>query len=90
MQLKEENVKLRAVIEDLEQKLKEKNWYLSYDDIKPGRTLGKYVSDFTFFPNFECNDAFLEVLNYSEARDEGMGVCENLARYSRNSRTAGT
>lgn len=81
-QLKEENVELRAKIEDLEQKLKGMNHSLSYDDIKPGGLLGKHVHNFTFFPNFECNDAFLEVLNYSEACEEGKGVCENLARHS--------
>ena len=82
-QLKEENAELRATIQDLEQRLKEKKYCLSYDDIKPGGILGKYVSDFTFFPDYACNDAFLEVLNYSEACDAGRGVCENLARYSK-------
>ena len=73
-QLKEDNAELRAIVEDLEQKLKGKTCYLSYDDIKPGGILGKYVGDFTFFPDFACNDAFLEVLNYSEACDAGRGV----------------
>ena len=82
-QLKEENAELRAKIHDLERQLKEKKYVLSYDDLKPGGALCNHVSDFTFFPDFDCNENFLDVINYTEACDEGRGVCENLARYSK-------
>ena len=39
------------------------------------------MKDFTFFPDFDCNEAFLELLNFAE---EGKpGICENLVRYSK-------
>ena len=82
-QLKEENAELRAKIHDLERQLKEKKYVLSYDDLKPGGALCNHVSDFTFFPDFDCNENFLDVINYTEACDKGRGVCENLARYSK-------
>jgi len=44
----EREVKLGAIIDDLESKGK----HLSYDDLKPGGTLAKHVNDFTFFPDY--------------------------------------
>ena len=82
-QLKEENAELRAKIHDLERQLKERKYVLSYDDLKPGGALCNHVSDFTFFPDFDCNENFLDVINYTEACEEGRGVCENLSRYSK-------
>ena len=82
-QLKEENVKLKAAIERLEQRLEESKFVLSYEDLKPGGALANYVNDFTFFPDFDCNDAFLDLINYTEACEEGNGLCENLVRYSK-------
>ena len=76
-----ENESLRNKIKDLEAQLKEKNFCLSYDDLKPGGKLAKHVKDFTFFPNFKCNDVFLDFINYTEGRPEGDGMCEKMARY---------
>ena len=54
---------------------------LSYDDLKPGGTLADSVADFTFFPDFDCNEAFLDLINYTEACEPGEGLCENMVRY---------
>ena len=56
---------------------------MSYEDLRPGGVLGKHVNDFTFFPNFECNDAFLDLVNFTDHCEPGQGLCENLVRYSR-------
>jgi hypothetical protein len=61
---------------------KEKKDHLSYDDLKPGGRLAKHVGLFTFFDDFECNNAFLDVINHTIGRGKGKGVCENLVRYS--------
>ncbi|EJK68248.1 hypothetical protein THAOC_10592 [Thalassiosira oceanica] len=76
-----ENESLRNKIKNLEARLKENNSCLSYDDLKPGGKLTMHVKDFTFFPNFKCNDVFLDFINYSDGRPKGDGMCENMARY---------
>ena len=54
---------------------------LSYDDLRPGGTLAASVGAFTFFPDFASNDAFLNVINFTEACEPGEGLCENMVRY---------
>ena len=51
--------------------------------MKSGGILGKHVKDFTFSPDCDCNDAFLDLLNFTEGCEEGNGLCENLAQYSK-------
>ena len=62
-------------------KLEQRKVCLLYDDLQPGGALGAAVKDFTFFPDYDCNEAFLELLNFAE---EGKpGLCEDLVRYSK-------
>ena len=77
--LKEENSKLKAKITELEELVKQRNLTLSYDDLKPGGALAKCVEVFTFFPDFECVDAFLEWMNWGD--EPGGGLCEDMVRY---------
>jgi regulator of replication initiation timing len=69
--LKKENAELRGKVEELEGKKS----VISYDDLKPGGMLADYVNSFTFFPTFETNDLFLEIINGD------IGVCERIKRY---------
>ena len=62
--------------------LEEKKHVLSYDDLKPGGILEKYVNDFTYFPSFNAHDAFLDLINFTEKCEPGNGLCENMVRYS--------
>ena len=39
---------------------------LIYDDLKPDGVLGLSVKEFIFFPDFDCNEVFLELINYGE------------------------
>ena len=41
------------------------------------------MDNFTYFPKFECNAAFLNVINFTEGCKPGHGLCENMARYSK-------
>ena len=93
-QLKQENAKLKEEKEELEKELgrlrellkqlkKKKAAPLRYDDLKEGGILSKHVEAFTLFDTAELNDAFLEIINYAEAFDEGDGMCENLRQYSK-------
>lgn len=84
IQLRIENTKLKKKVIKLEQKVKEleqRKCLMSYDELKPGGVLADYVNDFTFFPNFACNDAFLDLINYSDGLSAGKGICENMKRY---------
>lgn len=77
--LLDQNKELKSKIEMLEQK----KCVITYDMLRSGGQLHKYVNDFTFFPDVECNDAFLDMINYTEGCEEGNGLCENLVRYSK-------
>lgn len=79
-ELTNEVSELQNSLEEL--RLKQHQLPLSYNDLKPGGALGKCVSTFTFFPTFKANDAFLDLLNFTEGCDEGDGLCENMRRYS--------
>ena len=46
--------------------LEQRKLCLTYDDLKPGGVLGSSVKEFTFFLDFDCNKAFLELINYGE------------------------
>ena len=61
---------------------KDKKDYFCYDDLKLGGCLSKHVGLFTFFDDYDCNDAFLEMINHTIRCDKGKGICENLVRYS--------
>ena len=82
--LREENDLLTQEVNGLRSlvsKLEQRKVCLSYDDLQPGGALGAAVKDFTFFPDYDCNEAFLELLNFAE---EGKpGLCEDLVRYSK-------
>ena len=66
-ELTNEVSELQNSLEEL--RLKQHQLPLSYNDLKPGGALGKCVSTFTFFPTFEANDAFLDLLNFTEGCD---------------------
>ena len=76
-QLCEENARLKQVIADL----KRRGVRLSYNDLRPGGVLGGSVQEFTFLPDFGCNDAFLDVINNTDGCEPGEGLCENMVRY---------
>ena len=54
---------------------------LSYDDLRPGGTLADSVGVFTLFPDLVCNEAFLNLINYTEVCELGDGLCKNMVRY---------
>ena len=57
---------------------------LRYKDLYAGGILSKHVDAFTFFSSVELNDAWLELMNFTDGEgcfDEGDGLCENLRRY---------
>ena len=68
---------LWSLVSELEQR----KVRLSYDNLQPRGALSAAVKDFTFFPDFDCNEAFLELLNF--AREGKLGLCENLVHYSK-------
>ncbi|KAL7533232.1 hypothetical protein ACHAWF_004404, partial [Thalassiosira exigua] len=72
-QLKEENAQLREHFSSLEQH----KLVLCYDDLRPGDALAEYMKDFTFFPDFDCNDDFLELVNLADGCAPGMVSCED-------------
>ena len=72
--LKEEVDRLGSLILDLERS----RIHLSYDDLRPGGVLAKAMKEFTFFPDFECNDAFLELINFTDGCEPGEGLCEKF------------
>lgn len=81
----QKNQELMFEIEGLQEKLDalEKNSFpLSFDDLQPGRVLGDVVDKFTFFPTYAANIAFLDLINFTDGRPEGDGLCENMRRYS--------
>ena len=39
---------------------------MSYDDLRLNGVLVKTVKEFTFLPVFDCNDACLELINYTD------------------------
>lgn len=77
--LREENSELRRMIDMLEQQ----KAIISYDSLKEGGILGNYVNDFTWFANKACNDAFLDLINWTEGCEDGDGLCQNLVRYDK-------
>ena len=63
LQIRIERDELKERVGKLEQRitdLKRRRLCLSYDDLSPGGVLKEDVSNFTYFPDKECNDAFLE------------------------------
>ena len=73
----DENMELATKLQTLQSS------FLSYDDLRPGGKLSAFVKDFTYFPDFDCNDAFLDLINFTEGCPPGDGLCENLVRYSK-------
>jgi len=59
---------------------------LRYSDLLQGGILSEHVDAFTLFPTVDLNDAFLDVLNFTDGTEEsfpqGDGLCENLRVYS--------
>ena len=59
---------------------------LCYDDLYEGGLLADHVKAFTLFQTVEINDAFLEIINYTDGSEgsypKGDGLCENLRPYS--------
>eukprot|EP00562_Extubocellulus_spinifer_P031445 CAMPEP_0178710732 /NCGR_PEP_ID=MMETSP0699-20121125/17939_1 /TAXON_ID=265572 /ORGANISM="Extubocellulus spinifer, Strain CCMP396" /LENGTH=841 /DNA_ID=CAMNT_0020359303 /DNA_START=197 /DNA_END=2725 /DNA_ORIENTATION=+ len=89
LELTVENEKLKGELNRLQKRLDEaleRKITLTFDDLKPGGFLGDYVSEFTYFPTYDANVAFLDLINYTEGRPAGDGFCENLLRYRRATR----
>ena len=59
-------------------RLEQRKLFLTYDDLKFSGVLGSSVKEFAFFHDFDCNEAFLELINYDDDSEEGL--CENLVR----------
>ena len=76
-QLKKEVKELTDTILELEAR----KVVLSYDDLRPGGALADSIGDFTFFPDLTCNEAFLNLINYTEVCEPGDGFCKNMVRY---------
>jgi hypothetical protein len=55
--------------------------FLSYADFQPGGILADAVEEFTFFPGAACNNAFLDLINFTDGCDPGDGLCENIVRF---------
>ena len=55
------NIKLADMLETLRAK---KTVLISYMDLAPEGKLADFVNDFTYFSDFETNDAFLDMINY--------------------------
>ena len=62
-------------------KLKSHQLPLTAEHFKPGGALEKFVADYTFFPDWDCNEAFLHLVNFTEGCPPGDGLCENMRRY---------
>jgi hypothetical protein len=80
----QKNQELILEIEDLQEKLdalSKNSFPLSFDDLQPGGVLGVAVDKFTFFPTYDANVAFLHLINFTDGRPEGDGLCENMRRY---------
>ncbi|KAL7516135.1 hypothetical protein ACHAWX_001184 [Stephanocyclus meneghinianus] len=81
----QKNQELMSEIEGLQKKLDalEKNSFpLSFVNLQPGHVLGDVVDKFTFFPTYKANIAFLHLINFTNSRPEGDGLCENMRHYS--------
>jgi hypothetical protein len=78
-----ENARLKLVLEETKRKLESSGEFLSFDSLRAGGVLSKYVEDFTFFASVETNESFLEMINFADgspgACDIGDGLCEKLA-----------
>ncbi len=85
IELKEERLKNTALERKIKE-LEERNGLLSYDALRPGGILEHFVKDFSFFPDFESTDKFLDMINYTDKRGPGNGLCENMVRYSKVTR----
>jgi len=86
VRIKIERDHLHAMNSELREKIelvqREKR-LLTYDELRDGGILSNFAKDFTFFPNIACNDAFLDLINYTEGCEPGNGLCENLVRYDK-------
>ena len=47
----------------------------------PATVVASFVKEFAFFPDFDCNDTFLELVNYGDGCRPGDGLFENMAWY---------
>ena len=54
---------------------------ISYNDLQSGGTLADSVGVFTFFTDLACNEAFLNLINCTEACEPRDGLCENMVRH---------
>jgi len=83
-ELEETLEKNRQLLEDF--KANNRGRPLRYRDLHEGGILSKHVDAFTLFNTFEKNDAFLDILNYTDGTEGsykvGDGLCENLRPYS--------
>ena len=70
-----------AGLRDQVVRLEQRKLCLTYNNLKPSGVLGSLVKEFTFFPDFDCNGAFLKLINYGDNGEKGL--CENLVHYSK-------
>lgn len=77
-----------AVVQTMLEECKERKAApLRYTDLYGDGVLAKAVDAYTLFDTVEQNDAFLELLDYSDGSEgalpEGDGLCQNLRNYSK-------
>lgn len=83
---KQKNEQLTLDIEGLKEKIEEiekRSFPISFADLEPGGVLGDAVDKFTYFPTHEANVLFLHLVNDTDNRPPGDGMCENMRRYSK-------
>ncbi len=94
---KEEKFRLEKKIAEIDKELtkaqellanlqKKKGAPLKYSDLFDGGILSNHVEAFTLFDTIEQNDAFLELINFTDSSEGslpvGDGLCENLRQYT--------
>ena len=78
--------KFKEKLEGKMKHLQQQKAIIPYYNLAPGGLLSEFVQDFTYFSDFETNDAFLDMLNYADHSEESRklgGLCEHLVRYSK-------
>ena len=68
---------LRNLVADL----KRCQIHLLYNNLRPDGVLAKAARELNIFPDFECMDAFLKLINYTDGCEPLEGLYENLVCY---------
>lgn len=86
-ELKQENDSQTKLLNELKKDVENSNATLTFDSLREGGILSKHVKAFTFFATVETNEAFVEMINFTDGSPgscaQGDGLCGNLVRYSK-------